>query len=244
MRTSQKVMLGALVVVVVGIAAAVTGMRSVVNDVLAGESGSGEFGLQPLDLDLSDELTGFDRLLIRTAWDVRIEQGDEWSVEISVPEDLEPNLNVGVNEGRLVLDITRENAGFRFGREGEGRRAVITMPELRGIEIQGFANVAIASFTGDDLEIETAGAVNVEAVEGRFDNLDVRMAGAGNLGFRGVAVTNARVDLSGATNVELRMDGGELTGSIAGFGNVDYIGTVSREAVNTAGFSRVGRFGR
>ena len=66
------------------------------------------------------------------------------------------------------------------------------------------------------------------------------MAGAGNAQFEGIVVTDADVEVAGATNVALTMDGGELTGGLAGAGQIEYAGTVSREAVDVAGFGWVG----
>ena len=56
---------------------------------------------------------------------------------------------------------------------------------------------------------------------------------------RGTAATDAYVDLAGASKVTLTMDGGTLSGSMAGAGRIEYHGTVAKESVRVAGAARV-----
>lgn len=244
MRTSQKVLLGGVVFVMILMAAGVFGIRSVVSEFLGDEARAdvGEFAR--LDLELSPDLVDFDRLLIRGAWDIDVIRGDDWSVEIAVPDDAEPRLNVGVNGERLVLDLDRGNRPWWMNNRSSGNHARITMPSLAGIEVQGAANIALDAFSGESLEIAIAGAANMQAAGGRFEGLDLTIGGAGNVQMREVRVTDARVSLSGASNVELTMAGGELVGQVSGLGRLEYSGTVSLEDVSASGFATVERAGR
>jgi hypothetical protein len=241
MRTSQKVLLSGLIIVLGIVAAGVVGLRSVVSEFVGDEAfaASGTFDREPLDL--STRLSDFDRVLIRSAWDVEIERGANWAVDVSVPDEAEPYLRVGVADGVLVLDIDRDERPW-WSRRSEGHnRARVTMPSLAGLEVQGAATVAIDEFRGDELEIDIAGAGNVDSRGGRYDKLDLRIGGAANVELDRMIVTNADVQLSGAANVELTMGGGDLTGSIAGFGRLQYAGDVALEDVDVSGFSSVER---
>jgi len=241
MRTSQKVLLGGLVFVMALMIAGVLGVRSVVNEFLGEEARADVGAFVPLDLELSPDLEEFDRLLIRSAWDIEVVRGSTWAVEISVPDDVEDRLNVGVNDGRLVLDIRRGDGPWWMNNRNEGNHARITMPSLAGIDVQGGANVALGEFSGDALAISIAGAANVEADGGRYRRLDLTIGGAGNVDMNDVPVTDAHVSLSGAYNVELAMAGGVLDGQVSGLGRLGYQGDVSREDVTALGFATVDR---
>ena len=228
MRTSQKVLLGGLAFIMVLMFAGVLGVRSIVNQFLGEEARADVGAFMPLDLELSPDLVGFDRLLIRSAWDIEVVQGNDWRVEISVPDEVEQRLNVGVNDGRLVLDIRREDGPWWLNNRSSGHHARITMPSLAGIDVQGAANIALDEFSGESLDISIAGAANIESDGGRFRQLDLTIGGAGNVDLHDIALRDARVSLSGAYNVELTMNGGELAGQISGLGRLEYGGDVSR----------------
>ena len=66
-------------------------------------------------------------------------------------------------------------------------------------------------------------------------------ASAEGAGLRGIAVTDADVDLAGASKITLTMDGGALSGSMAGAGSIEYYGAVAGESVRVAGAARVER---
>ena len=58
---------------------------------------------------------------------------------------------------------------------------------------------------------------------------------------RSQAVIDAEVEIAGASRVTLTMDGGALSGSMAGAGRIEYYGAVARESVRVAGAARVER---
>lgn len=242
MKTSQKAMLIGLVAVIAIMIAMAAGIRSIVTDFTEGGRAT-ESTFEPLDLALSDDLVDFDRLLLRGSWQISIVQGDVWDVDVSVPDDVEPYLNVGVNDGTLVLAVERSSKPWWFGGPGQGRsnRAEVTLPRLSGLRIEGAADVDLGPIAGESLALNVSGAGNIEATGGRFENLDLTIAGAANVSLDRMTVTNADVDLSGATNVELRLGGGALTGEIAGLGHLAYTGAVSSETVERSGFASIER---
>ena len=185
------------------------------------------------------DLTGFTALEVSGSWRIDITRGDGWQVRFSHPEDSGDEINASVSGDRLRLST--DSGGRWFGRSTGTFGADILMPALRELELAGDAEIDFSGFEGARLQIEIAGAADVEGRDGRYDTLDLSVAGASEIDLRDVVVTEARVDLAGASDVTLAMDGGELTGSMAGAGNIEYYGTVSRERVDVAGFGRVER---
>ena len=201
---------------------------------------------RPADFDpgemvaVSTEHTGFNEIEINGMWRVDITQGDEWRVDLSYPEGYRDDVEASVRGERLRLHGTGIRPGLRSDRSGAELAVDIVVPALRALEVAGGSQVRMSGFQGDRLAIDVAGAVELVARDGRYELLDLTVAGASNIKLRGIVVTDARVDLAGASDVTLTMDGGELSGSLAGAGRVGYAGTVSRETIEIAGVGWVG----
>ena len=63
----------------------------------------------------------------------------------------------------------------------------------------------------------------------------------GGIGFLDAESDAESVALAGASNITLTMDGGVLSGSMAGAGSIEYHGSVAAESVRVAGAARVER---
>jgi hypothetical protein len=187
----------------------------------------------------SRDLTGFNGIEIEGSWRVNVIQGDEWQVDVSYPENREDDIEVYVRGDRLKLD--HGSSGRWWGRNEQTIRADIVMPELEELELAGSSHLELSGFEGSRLEVDIAGAIFLEGRDGRYDELDLSVAGASKIDLQGIVVTDAEVDLAGASDVTLSIDGGELSGSLAGAGQIEYYGSVSDEDIEIAGFGRVNR---
>ena len=116
--------------------------------------------------------------------------------------------------------------------------ATVTMPDLSALAIAGGADVQIRGIEADRFELSVDGAASVRASESRFGELHVTVQGATNIDFRDSLTVNAHVELDGASNLSIRMDGGSLTGTLRGVGNVSWTGT-AEESVRVEGIGRV-----
>ena len=183
-------------------------------------------------------LRGFDGVEVAGRWRVNVSRGDDWRVDLSYPEDLEDRIKVRLRGDRLWLGL---KSGVPWNEPGFPVSADIVMPELEEVEVRGAAMVEVSGFRGRRLEIDIAGAARLEGLDGRYDELELSVAGASDIDLRGIAVTDADIDLAGASNITLTMDGGALSGSMAGAGSIEYYGSVSTESVHVAGAARVER---
>ena len=185
-----------------------------------------------------DGLRGFRGVEIAGRWQVNVRRGDDWHVDLTYPENLEDRVKVHLRGDRLWL-------GLRPGTSWNEARfpvsADIVMPELEEVEVRGAAMVEVSGFQGRRLEIDISGAARLEGRDGRYDELELSVSGASDIDLRGIAVTDADIDLAGASNVTLTMDGGVLSGSMAGAGRIEYYGAVATESVHVAGAARVER---
>lgn len=244
MRKSQITLLGAVGAVLVGIVVLAVAARVALSSFASGDDASSAVAAEaPRDaVTRAADLTGFDGILIRDSWDLDVVQGDEWRVELSVPEETQDELRVRVEDGRLILDGERRRSGWwNWWGADDAYRADVVVPDLSSLTVEGSANIELSGFDGDDLSITASGAVNMHGRDSRFEGLSLTVSGASNIDLEQVPVVDAHVELSGASNVVLAMDGGRLTGELSGFGNVTYTGSVSAEDVQVSGFGRVGR---
>ena len=183
-------------------------------------------------------LRGFDGVEVVGRWRVDVSRGDDWRVDLSYPEDLADSVTVRLRGDRLRLGF---KSGLPWNEPGLPVTADIVMPELDEVEVRGAAVVEVSGFRGRRLEVDIAGAARLEGLDGRYDELELSVAGASDIDLRGIAVTDAEIDLAGASNIRLTMDGGVLSGSMAGAGSIEYSGSVAAESVRVAGAARVER---
>lgn len=187
------------------------------------------------------DLKDFQGVDVEGVWRVSLTQGDEWQVEVSHPASLEGDVKVRVQGDRLILGRTSSGRWRWWGRNETRLSADIVMPELNELDLAGASTLELSGFEGERLEVDIAGAVRIEGRDGRYDVLELSVAGASEIDLRGIVVTDARVDLAGASDVTLSMNGGVLSGSMAGAGVIDYYGTVAEQRVRIAGVGHVRR---
>ncbi|MFP4363701.1 MAG: GIN domain-containing protein [Spirochaetia bacterium] len=191
------------------------------------QGGSREIVARTYDLD------GFTSLRFSGTWNIELQEGDEYQVNLEVSENLADRLNIRLSGDTLVLGI---NSGFlNFGT----LRAEIVMPSLSNIEGSGAVEVLCQDFVGNQLDVELSGAAKIEMIDCSYEDLNLSSSGAVSAELRDSLFNNAHVDLSGAASVEVTMNGGQLTGSISGGGSVDYWGSVSYEDISVSGAASI-----
>ena len=232
----SKIALLSVVAVVVGaiVVAAVAARLTLVGGVTARAQTPAESGETTT---VSRELSGFNEIEIRGQWTVTITRGDDWQVDLSSTEDGVESVDASVRGERLTL--AGAEPGSFFGRSSSEFSAEIVMPALAELDAAGSSHLTLSGFEGERLLIDVAGATRIVGNDGRYDELDLSLAGAGDVELDGFVFTDANVNLAGASSLRLTMDGGALTGAVAGASAIRYFGTVSRQAVDVAGFSVV-----
>jgi hypothetical protein len=192
----------------------------------------------PVTSDTHD-LSGFDRVDARGMWEIEIKQGTAWDVALAYPDNTEDRPDVRVEDGRLILESERRRWSWFGGGDDATLEATITMPALEGIDLSGASELTLSGFSGETLEITASGATEIDGSNGSYRELQLVVSGAGDVNLGELVVVDARVVLSGAGDIVLNMNGGVLSGTVSGAGQIRYRGTVSEENVVTSGFSSV-----
>jgi hypothetical protein len=176
----------------------------------------------------------FRNIHVEGAWDVEIRESDTSSTSLDVSKSVLEESRVEKQGDTLLLQLD----GWTAITAGSAK-VVVTTPELNEIKTEGGAEVAFYGFACRELTLDLKGACDLTGEESSIENLTVDAKGAVSIDLKRSSVKNAHVELSGAGEIEMVMDGGELTGSLEGVGTLSYSGTVSKEDVSTEGLSSV-----
>ena len=148
--------------------------------------------------------TEFSRLEIGSAFSYEIKQSDTYSISITANDNLFDDIEV-TKEGQ-TLKIGIEFPEFRwaiFNSIDPKPKAVITMPQLYGLNSSGATHGTVANFNSkENLEIEVSGASSVELVEISAGDIQFEVSGASNMA-GDIAAEAIDLEVSGASSVQL-----------------------------------------
>jgi phage shock protein PspC (stress-responsive transcriptional regulator) len=153
-------------------------------------TGKDEFGLRD-----------FNSVDMKGLFDVRIQRGDNYAVEMTGSERAKKHYTLSVEGETLVIDYDDNREFWKKGFDNETKiRLIITMPTLRDLDAKGAGDVKIRGFDEDEMDISLLGAV---VAEGEFNvrSLDVNMTGATQLELKGQG-NFLEADITGASGLK------------------------------------------
>lgn len=188
---------------------------------------------------ISLSYNNFDSLSFESIWDVVVEEGEEFRIEITADKALLDKMKIE-KRGKTVhfsdKNILNSGSGIDYNH-----LVLIEMPDLELIEFTGMGNILLKNFELDELHIINSGASYIEAENVSIERLSLIIDGAANAELSRIDIQNCYLDISGAANIELNMSGGELTGLVSGAATVVYSGDVQSETVKAAGIASLER---
>lgn len=186
--------------------------------------------------DVAD-LRGFASIEVSGVWDVTITSGDDWSVTMRYPEGYGNRVDARVRGDALVIDVPNWDDGM------EDASVNIVMPEFRGLETTGASNIDFTGFSGESLDLRIVGGAKIKGSDGRYESLSLRTEGATKVDLLNLDVVDADLRINGASDVTVFMDGGVLSGELAGVGSVKYAGYVREQKMQVSGLGKVKKVG-
>lgn len=128
----------------------------------------------------------FNSLDVQGLFNVRVEKGDEYAVEMNGPESERKRYNVYVSGETLVIDYDDNNKFFWKKNLLSDRemRITITMPELRELDMMGAGKVRFSGFDEDEMDIKLTGAIMADG-DIHADNIQIDLTGASMLDLSG-----------------------------------------------------------
>jgi hypothetical protein len=197
-----------------------------------------------------ERFSGFDRVKVSHAFRASINQGDTFSVVVSIDDNLVEYLDVAKRGRTLVIGLKPD---MRLSLQGVTMEAEVSMPYLTGLDLSGASRVAVNGFRSDeDLDVRLSGAGKLQGdieagdmrldisgagrvmLKGSADDLRVDASGASNVDLSSVEVGQAEVDASGASEVTVNV-AGKLDAKASGGSWVRYLGSPARETVSASG---------
>ena len=216
------------------------------------------FNTPPVDaqerqvLDLRD----FNAIDVGGNIDVDIHQGQNFLVELNIPEDELDDFVIEVNGSTLEINRSRGAGGF-FGLWGSNLSVDVTLPELEAVRASGGANVSAAeTISGEILSISASGGSEID-MHIEVTELEINTSGGSDVYVRGTT-ESAQIKTSGgsdlnagdlnARKVHVQTSGGSDTyisvvdrieGTASGGSDIVYTGNPQIVDVNVSGGSDV-----
>ncbi len=145
----------------------------------------------------SYELTDFNAIELTGLFNVRIERGDDYHVEIDGTSRQKERYDIYIQHKTLIIDYTNHSDYFWKNKlYDEDKISIhITMPQIRELDAKGAGKISFSDFRESDVEIKLTGAV---MADGELD------------------ATTMEVDLTGASFLDLEGSGTFLEANITG----------------------------
>jgi hypothetical protein len=197
-------------------------------------------------------LAGFTKVDASSAFEVAITSGDNYSVAVTVDDNLVDQLDVTKSGDTLRIHL-KPSLSIR----NTTMKARVTLPVLTGLDLSGATRTTVAGFDsaktldvrvsgastlrGDiksgDAQFDVSGASKVE-LEGSADGLNLKVSGASTATLDGFPSKDTTVEASGASHATVKASG-KLTVEASGASSVTYVGEPANLSVNTSGASSV-----
>ncbi len=191
-------------------------------------------------------VSGFTRIDLSAPVDLEVRPG-KFGATLEMDSEVARHLTTEVQGDTLRIALD----GSYLNLHGK-QRIKVTMPELRGVHIQGSGDADIAGFKDQEkVELRISGSGDVKftgtvgglavAIEGSGDvllaggqagSLQAGIQGSGNLKANDFKARNVSVSIDGSGDAEVRVAGGALSLSVNGSGDIRWSGEAS--AVSTA----------
>ncbi len=181
----------------------------------------------------------FTEISVSGIFHVDIKQGNDFSVVVTVDEDVVDELVVTQSGSRLSIGL--QDTGDHI----ETIHAVVTLPLLSSIDLSGVTHVTLRQFDQAQMQVDVAGVSRLKGESLMIGSLIAQISGVSQLDFGETRpVATASIDLSGKSSATLNMDvGASLAGSVTGASSLFYYGTDVTANVTTDATSSSTRLG-
>lgn len=159
----------------------------------------------------SFDYVGFNKLEIDNAFQVEVTRSDSFGVSITADSNLYEYLDIRKSGSTLHIGLQRNHSYFNTTQ-----KAMITMPDLRGLNISGASKTHIIGFSSTNaFNTIVSGASKLEISSVKTGNVVMDVSGASNV-VGNLTITDGNFDISGASTIELEGTGKNITANISG----------------------------
>lgn len=170
---------------------------------------------------------------------VNLSKSNTYKVEVTLPEDIVPYLNVSVSGGTLKIGTSNIPSKINNRYRNWTITAEVSMPELRKLEMSGVTKLnseGLFSTSGRGLKIDLSGVSKATGLNVQDGPLDVDLSGASSLKLSGEFST-ANFDMGGASNGTFNFDAVKLNLDLSGAAKANFKGEYDTIDVDASGAS-------
>jgi len=186
----------------------------------------------------------FTEISVPTLFNVSVTQGTDFSVAVTVDEDVANRVEVTQTGARLNIALVPGNGNIAT------LEALVTMPALNRMDLTGVVNATVNDFSQTQMTVNVGGVSRLRGNGLQIDNLTASISGVSHLAFGDIRpIRSAIIDVSGVSQATLNMDiGSTISGSVGtgqgtGVSTLYYYGTNVTVNVATDSISSVVRLG-
>lgn len=190
------------------------------------------------------DFDGFTSLSVSNSFHVDFTFSDKWSVDVTVPDFIQPYLKVTCAGSKLRIRLEKlpKDVQRKLNNLSEPLQAKISMPKLLSLSLSGachFTAEGTQVLKDEALFIDVSGASRIHALETSGNGtLSLDISGAS-----GVVMTAdfnlVNVDLSGASNLDLTGNSGKMNIDCSGASDGQIDGDVLVANVDLSGSSKL-----
>jgi len=200
-------------------------------------------------------VSGFTKIDLMAPVDLEVRPG-KFGATVDVDPEVASHLTTEVQGDTLRISLDGRNLDFH-----RKQKIHVTMPEFRGVHIQGSGDADIAGFKDSekvDLHISGSGdvkfagsaggiAVSIEGsgdvvlAQGQAGSLQAQIQGSGNLKAADFKAKNVSVAIEGSGDADIRVAGGALKLSVNGSGDIRWTGDASAVSAATHGSGTIAK---
>jgi phage shock protein PspC (stress-responsive transcriptional regulator) len=150
----------------------------------------------------SFDLSDFDAVEVSGIFDLRITQGNEYSVELVGPEEEKQKYHIEHDGNSLVIQYNNSDH-LNWSKDIlniDKIRINITMPSLQKIKGKGAGDISFKNFTAEELEIDLIGAVKATGDDVEANRVTIHLSGASKLDLDGSGNT-MEAEIQGASSL-------------------------------------------
>ena len=185
----------------------------------------------------------FNRLSVSHSFEVDLTFADTYSVDVQVPDFMEPYLRVKNVAGKLILSVEKlpRDVQRMLNDSRHELKAQVTMPRLVSLEMSGASRVTasgLLQLNVENLDVDLSGASKLIALEAKgVDRLSIDVSGASKCRLK-AAAEEVHADISGASKVEWEGTALRMNVDCSGASNGHFNGNVGRLYVDASGSSK------
>jgi len=154
---------------------------------------------------------GFDKIEIDNAFQADIKYADAFAINITMDSNLFEYLDIRQLGDTLHIGLQKNHSYFNTTQ-----KAVITLPDLRGISVSGASKAQISQFnSSNDMNISVSGAGRLDCTNIETGDAVIDVSGAGQTTGT-LSMAGGNFDISGASILQLQGTATNITADISG----------------------------